>query len=380
MAVNVLVTGSSGFVGRNLCAVLRRTEKVRLFEYDIAMSSCDLESAMNDSDVIFHLAGVNRPRDPYEFKTGNTGSTEEICTILRRSSRTQKIVLSSSIQAELDNPYGASKREAEQILRAFADETGAECVVYRFKNLFGKWCRPNYNSVTATFCHNIANDLPIQVNDPARSLELTYIDDVVNAFIAELESGPKGFRFAPPLPGAWITLGELANKIRFFRQSRYDLQLPDLSAPFDRALYATYMSYLKEDEFGYDLERKSDSRGSLAEFLKSPAMGQLFVSRTRPGVTRGNHYHHTKIEKFFVVQGEAIVRFRHIEGEDVIEYRVRGEDFRVLDIPPGYTHSIENIGSDELVTLFWADEIFDQEQPDAFFEPVLRNDVESGNS
>lgn len=369
---DILVTGARGFVGRNLCAALRRMESVRLQEFEVGNTADELKDALSRAKMIFHLAGVNRPQKEEEFRTGNTDFTEELCRILRHLGRMPKIVLSSSIQADLDNPYGVSKRGAEEVLRKFADETGAECVVHRFKNLFGKWCRPNYNSVTATFCHNIAHGIPIQINDPAKKLEFTYIDDVIEAFLSELKPGPPGFRFALPLTGTWMTLGQLAEKIQSFRDMRTNLKLPDFSSAFDRSLYATYLSYLKNDEFGYTLDVKSDQRGSLAEFLKSPTMGQMFISRTRPGVTRGDHYHHTKTEKFFVVQGEAVIRFRHIESDHVIEYHVRGEDYRVVDIPPGYTHSIENVGPNELVTFFWASQMFNPEHPDTCFDPVLK--------
>ena len=312
----VLVTGSKGFVGRNLCAVLRQREDVELYEYDVDNKPKELDSALGKIDCIIHLAGVNRPEDPKEFETGNAGSLKEICSKLQEVGRAPKIVLSSSIQAELDNPYGVSKRLAEEELQRFSADTGAECVVYRFKNLFGKWCRPNYNSVTATFCHNIANDLPIQISDPFNEIELTHIDDVVEAFVHEMESGTPGFRFAEPLAATRITLGELAAKIRSFRDMRTSLVLPDFSNDFERALYGTYLTYMNEKEFEYGLDIKTDQRGSLAEFLKSPAMGQIFVSRTKPGVTRGDHYHHTKTEKFLVLEGEAVIRFRHIQPED----------------------------------------------------------------
>ena len=366
----VFVTGSKGFIGRNLCAVLRQREDIELYEYDVDNKPKELDSALGRIDCIIHLAGVNRPQKPDEFETGNVGLTEEICDKLQKLGRAPKIVLSSSIQAELDNPYGVSKRRAEEALQRFAENTGAECVVYRFKNLFGKWCQPDYNSVTATFCHNIANGLPIQISDPAHEIDLTYIDDVVEAFVAELEPGSPGFRFAQPLPSRRITLGELAEKIKSFREIRTSLNLPDFKDAFDRALYGTYLSYLNNQEFEYGLDIKADQRGSLAEFLKSPPMGQIFVSRTKPGITRGDHFHHTKAEKFLVLQGTAIIRFRHIEGDEILEYLVSGEKYQVVDIPPGYTHSIENVGEDELVTLFWASEVFDPGRPDTYFEKV----------
>lgn len=366
----VLVTGSKGFVGRNLCAVLRRREDVELYEYDLNKKQAELDVALEQVDFVIHLAGVNRPERDEEFEAGNAGSLKEICSKLQEFGRAPKIVLSSSVQAELDNPYGISKRRAEKALQRFAENTGAESVVYRFKNLFGKWCRPNYNSVTATFCHNIANDLPIQISDPAHEIDLTYIDDVVEAFIAELKSVSPGFRFAQPLPSKRISLGELAEKIRSFREMRTSLNLPDFGAAFERALYGTYLSYLNNQEFEYSLDINSDERGSLAEFLKSPSMGQIFVSRTNPGVARGDHYHHTKTEKFLVLEGEAVIRFRHIEGDEILEYPVSGEKYQVVDIPPGYTHSIENVGKEELVTLFWASEVFDAEKSDTYFEKV----------
>ena len=366
----VLVTGAKGFVGRNFCAVLRLRDDIELYEYDINSKPEDLDGCLPWVDVVFHLAGVNRPKDPEEFETGNAGSIEDICSRLQALSKAPKIVLSSSIQADLGNSYGISKRHAEEVLQAFSTETGAACVVHRFKNLFGKWCRPNYNSVTATFCHNIANDLPIQISDPANEIDLTHIDDVVAAFMDEVVIGEPGFRFADSLATTRINLGDLAAKIQSLRAVRTSLVLPDFSSKFDHALYSTYLSYLNEKAFEYGLDIKSDQRGSLAELIKSPHMGQIFVSRTNPGVTRGDHYHHTKTEKFLVLEGEGVIRFRHIEKDDILEYPVRGENYQVVDIPPGYTHSIENTGKGVLVTLFWASEMFNPEKPDTCFEKV----------
>lgn len=368
--MKVLVTGSNGFVGKNLCSVLCRREGITLFEYDIESSAELLYTAIAQVDVIIHLAGINRPKNITEFETGNAGSLDDICSKLEALGGFPKIVLSSSIQADHNNPYGISKRHAEERLSAYFKKTGAECVVYRFKNIFGKWCRPNYNSVTATFCHNIASDLPIQISDPENVIDLTYIDEVVAALVSELEPGPGGFRFAPPLPSHRITLGELADKIKSYKKMRTILRLPNFHNIFERALYATYLSYLKKDDFGYGLDIKTDNRGSLAEFIKSPSMGQIFISHTKPGITRGHHFHHTKTEKFMVVKGTAIIRFRHIEEGEVLEYPVKGEEYRVVDIPPGHTHSIENVGEDDLVTLFWASEMFDPERPDTYYEKV----------
>ncbi len=367
---NILVTGAKGFVGRNLCAALRRQSGVVLSEYDLDSSPEELQRALAAADVIFHLAGVNRPRDESEFQAGNAGFTAQICSALQALGRAPKLVFSSSLQAGLDNPYGRSKLAAEALLRDFAAASAAECVVYRLYNLFGKWCRPNYNAVTATFCYNVAHDLPLSISDPARTLELSYIDDVVAAFLGELNPGTPGFRFAEPLVSYQISLGALAETIRSFRQVRSGLYLPDFSRPFMRALYATYLSYLDQADFAYPLAIKSDERGSLAEFIKAPTIGQVFISRTHPGFTRGNHYHHTKVEKFLVLEGEALIRFRPILGTQQIEVHVRGEEFRVVDIPPGYTHSIQNIGPGELVTLFWSDEILDPDRPDTIYEKV----------
>lgn len=375
--VNVLVTGAKGFVGKNLCAALKQRPNVRVTEFDLGDTSDDLERALAEAEVVFHLAGVNRPQRPEEFATGNVEFTVELLGILERLGRKPKVVLSSSIQAELENPYGLSKRAAEQALRHFCEFTGAEGVVFRLKNLFGKWCRPNYNSVVATFCSNIANGLPIQISNPANLVDLTYVDDVVAAFLAELGRAHRpGFRMAVPLPGHEITLGELARTIEAFRSHRTNLVLPDYASPFTRALYATYLSYLPPQEACYPLEIKADDRGSLAEFVKSPHFGQIFVSRTKPGITRGNHFHHTKTEKFMVVQGEGAIRLRQIHGDDVVEFRVKGEQFRVVDILPGYTHSIENVGTGEMVTLFWSSQVFDHANPDTIFDPVIRRKVD----
>ena len=283
-------------------------------------------------------------------------------------SRTPLLVLSSSTQAALDNPYGLSKRQAEDAVFDFGRETGASVFVFRLPGVFGKWCRPNYNSVVATFCHNIARDLPIAISDPAREIELVYIDDVVRAFIGIMDGRlpVSDGKYCLAEPTYRISLGALAETIQGFRDSRVSLALPDMSDPFIRALYATYVSYLPADSFAYALTQRTDPRGELAELLKSPHIGQIFVSRTRPGITRGNHYHDTKVEKFVVLEGDAVIRFRHILGGDVIEYPVSGREFRVVDIPPGYTHSIENVGQNDLIVLFWADEIFDPDIPDTF--------------
>lgn len=394
--MKVLVTGARGFVGRNLVVMLGKQADVEIIGYDLGDPSSVLDEGLAQADVIFHLAGVNRPEKPEDFATGNAGFTQAICDSLISLKRTPLIILSSSIQAALDNPYGVSKRAAEDALIKYSGQTGARVVIFRMKNVFGKWCRPNYNSGVATFCHNIARNLPITISDRGNEVNLVYVDDVCAAMMeAAGILAPdykhfvpaEGSAFADITPSFQITLGALVDTITAFKNSRFSLQVPAFNDPFVYRLYATYLSYLEENNFAYGLDIKTDNRGSLAEFLKSPSFGQIFVSRTKPGITRGHHYHHTKTEKFMVVEGEGIVRFRKIDKqamgdgreaigdrrwamEDIIEYRVRGEEFRVVDIPPGYTHSIENVGPGEMVTLFWSNQVFDAENPDTFFEEV----------
>jgi UDP-2-acetamido-2,6-beta-L-arabino-hexul-4-ose reductase len=391
--MNILVTGARGFIGKNLIAALKQQPDRRVLEFDLDNSPSDLVGLVAEADWVFHLAGVNRPHDEGEFQTGNVDLTVQLCDLLATQPHPARLVLASSIQAELDNPYGRSKRQAEMVVAQYAAQTGARAIIYRLKNVFGKWCRPNYNSVVATFCHSLARDLPITISDPNKVLDLIHIDDVVTHWLADLINNPtpalhpqRGASVGgaapdePPngpltyrevTPAYTVTLGQLADLIRSFRQIRQTLHVPDLSDEFTRKLHGTYLSYLPTDQFAYDLEKRSDPRGCLAEFVKSAPFGQIFVSRTLPGITRGNHYHHTKTEKFLVLQGEALIRFRQLSSGEVIEYPVRGEDFRVVDIPPGYTHSIENTGTGELVTLFWSSEIFDLARPDTYGLPVL---------
>ncbi len=414
----VLVTGSGGFIGKHLMEALGRRPEVRTLGYDLENTAEELDRRLAEADFIYHLAGVNRPRNLDEYQTGNFEFTRALCSLLHTHGRRPTIVLSSSIQAEQDNPYGISKRQAEKTLEEYAREcTETEewrkadgdrppkAVIFRLQNVFGKWCRPNYNSVVATFCHNIAHDLPISISDPDKELELVYIDDVVAEFLSVLDENEaeitedrmpeerkrkagngkaQGWCYRQVRQTHKVTLGELASKIRRFRESRKSLRLPSFADDFTRCLYATYLSYLEVQNFAYNLDRRTDNRGCLAEFMKSEHFGQIFVSRTKPGVTRGNHYHHTKAEKFLVVEGDAVMRFRSVQvpavsGQpsvvssykpEVIEYRVSGRDLRVVDIPPGYTHSIENVGNTEMVVLFWASEIFDPTKPDTIALPV----------
>lgn len=284
------------------------------------------------------------------------------------SGRPVPLLLSSSTQAALDNPYGASKKHAEDLVRAYGRETGAPIFVFRLPNVFGKWSRPNYNSVVATFCYNTAHGLPLEVHDPTREVSLVHVDDVVAEFVAALRGTPHREQDGEPAVGRvfTITLGDLADRIGRFPQTRTTHEVPGVGDDLTRLLYSMYLSYLPKDRFAYSLDTKRDPRGWLAEILRSPALGQIFVSVTRPGIARGNHWHHTKTEKFLVVSGEAVIRFRQLEGTEVIEYPVSGSEPRVVDIPPGYTHSITNTGTTDLITLFWASEPFDPRRPDTY--------------
>ncbi len=371
----VLITGAEGFLGRNLAVHLANREDIQVFLYDQRNTPEQLRQWLAMAGTVFHLAGTNRPKNDDEFEAGNVGLTDLVIRILRESDNNPHLIFSSSIQAALDNSYGVSKRRAEESLARFAGETAARVSIFRLKNIFGKWCRPNYNSVVATFCHNIANDLPIQMSAPLREIQLVYVDDVIQAFIAEMDSPkPRNGMAVDPVSIAsqTLTLGDLAGRITFFRTMQKTLCIPDFSLRFNQQLYATYLSYVPPERWNYAPEVRRDERGDLAELLKSEHSGQLFVSRTLPGVTRGNHYHHTKTEKFIVVAGEGLIRFRRIEDDNILEFPVRGEDYRIVEIPPGYTHSITNTGSTVMVTLFWASELFDPDSPDTYFLPVDR--------
>jgi UDP-2-acetamido-2,6-beta-L-arabino-hexul-4-ose reductase len=369
----LVVTGAAGFIGKNLCEALRRCPDVSVIPLDVENGLQDVNASLAKADAVFHLAGVNRPQDEREFDRVNVGSMRDLVDTLEKHCTKPVVVFSSSTQAALENPYGASKRRAEEILEGWATRNGSSAFIVRLPGVFGKWCRPNYNSVVATFCHNVAHDLDISISDPQREIELVYIDDVVSTFIGVVNKPAEPGRVSRPdvEPVYRVSLGALAATIRHFRDGRRTLEVPDFSEPFTRCLYATYLSYLEQDDFAYDLQQRKDARGALAELLKSPHFGQIFVSRTAPGVVRGNHYHNTKAEKFCVLEGEAVIRFRHLLSGEVATYRVSGRDFRVLDIPPGYAHSIENVGSTEMIVLFWAGEVFDPQATDTYPCEVL---------
>ncbi|MEV5030123.1 NAD-dependent epimerase/dehydratase family protein [Paenibacillus sp. LPE1-1-1.1] len=367
----ILITGANGFIGKNLAATLE-IQGYQLYKLHSNHTIQHLREYASKVDFVFHLAGVNRPKNPTDFKTGNTDFTEQLIQILNETGRKTPLLISSSTQAGLASSYGISKKGAEEAVEKYGRESGARVYVYRLPNVFGKWCRPNYNSVIATWCYNISRNLPITINNPDSQLSLVYIDDVVQEFINALHGrqneGIYGYCEIKKL--FTVSLKELAQRLQFFKDSRTTLTMTNLAGDFERYLYSTYVSYLPQDEFGYDLDMKHDNRGWLAEVIKSENAGQIFISRTKPGITRGNHWHHTKVEKFLVIVGEAVIRLRHIHNDHIIDYKVSGENLMVLDIPPGYTHSIENVGKTDVITLFWANEIFDPERADTYFLEV----------
>lgn len=369
--MKILVTGSKGFIGKNLVAELRNRSYTDIFEYGKNTDPILLDEYCKEADFVFHLAGVNRPEDQSEFMDGNYGFTSTLLDALKKHQNNCQVMISSSIQAELDNPYGISKKAGEDLLFEYSKETGAKVLIYRFPNVFGKWCRPNYNSAVATFCHNIAHELPITVTDPKAVMKLVYIDDVVKELINALNGieSSVGVFCEVPLVHT-ITLGEIVDLIDSFKKSREDRSIPNMANAFTKKLYSTYLSYLPEDQFSYDLKMNVDQRGSFTEFIKTPDRGQVSVNISKPGITKGNHWHHTKNEKFLVVSGKGVIRFRKIDSDEVIEYYVCGGEMKVVDIPTGYTHNIENLGDTDMVTIMWANELFDPEKPDTYYLEV----------
>jgi len=369
--MKIFITGSAGFIGKNLIAELRNQGYTDLPEYDIDTNPALLDEYTKECEFVFHLAGVNRPENPKEFMSGNFGFTSLLLDSLRKHSNKAPILITSSIQAALENPYGQSKKAGEDLLFQYSKETNVPVYIYRLPNVFGKWCRPNYNSVVATFCNNIANNFPIQVNNPDVEMNLVYIDDVVNSFIEKVKGkGYKVKEFETVSPVYTIKLGEIVELLYQFKESRDNLHIPDMGDAFTKKLYATYLSYLSEDNFSYPLKMNIDERGSFTEFLKSPDRGQVSVNISKPHITKGNHWHHTKNEKFLVVSGKGVVRFRKVDSDKIIEYFVSGDKMEVVDIPVGYTHNIENLGDTDMVTIMWVNEIFNKEKPDTVFLKV----------
>lgn len=381
--MNILVTGAKGFVGRNLVSQLHNIQAgkarnyavsadLKVFEYDIDSDPAELGVYCKNADFVFNLAGVNRPKEQSEFMKGNFGFATTLLDALKNNNNTCPVMISSSTQAALDNPYGESKRAGENLLFEYAKETGAKVLVYRFPNVFGKWCRPNYNSAVATFCNHIANDQPIRVNDPSAAMNLVYVDDVVDELIAALTGNEhwQGAYCVVPVVHT-ITLGEIVDLLYSFKEMPGNLGVPDLGDSFTKKLYSTYLSYLPKEKFSYPVEMKVDDRGSFTEIIRTPDRGQFSVNISKPGVIKGQHWHHTKNEKFVVVSGHGLIQLRKIGTDEVFDFEVSGEKIEVVEMIPGYTHNIINLSdTEEMVTFMWANESFDPNRPDTYFEEV----------
>lgn len=398
--MKVFVTGAKGFVGKNLCVQLKniRDGKAKnyplkideVFEYDIDSTLDEFERYCEEADFVFNLAGVNRPENPEDFKRGNLGFALTLLDTLKKHENRCPIMLSSSIQASLigryaGHPYGESKKAGEELFFKYAKDTGAKVLVYRFPNLFGKWCRPNYNSAVATFCNNIANDLPIQVNDPAVELELLYIDDLVEEMILALQGKEHHCEFdnvttvlkengrycAVPVSHK-VTVGQVVEMLRRFHDMPITLGVPDLTPhSLEKKLYSTYLSYLPKEKFKYDLNMNCDNRGSFTEIIRTTNAGQMSVNISHPGITKGQHWHNTKNEKFVVVKGHGLIQQRKEGSEDVLNFEVSGDRIQVVETIPGYVHNIINLSdTEDLVTLIWCNETFDPTQPDTYFDTV----------
>jgi UDP-2-acetamido-2,6-beta-L-arabino-hexul-4-ose reductase len=369
--MKILVTGAKGFIGKNLVLELKNRGYNNVFEFDTDTKDEMLDEYTKECDFVYHLAGVNRPENPEDFMKGNFGFTSTLLNALVRNGNKSPALITSSIQAAVDNPYGVSKREGEKLIFEYGETYGVRTCVYRLPNVFGKWCRPNYNSAVATFCNNIANGLEITVNDPNVNMQLVYIDDVMEQFLDALkgcEAKEGGFCIIPKMHE--VKLGEIVDLLYSFKESRTNLSVPELSYPFAKVLYSTYLSYLPKDQFSYPLKMNVDDRGSFTEIIRTADRGQFSVNISKPGITKGNHWHHTKNEKFVVVSGQGLIQFRKMGTNEVINYYVSGEKIEVVDIPTGYTHNIINEGDTDLVTFMWANEAFNTEKPDTYFEKV----------
>lgn len=369
--MKILITGSNGFIAKNLILELQNRGYKDLLLCHRGTVRDDLEKYIEECEFIIHLAGVNRPKDEKEYYLGNVGFTEELIKILENKHKKVPILYSSTILNTPHKLYGESKREAERILQEYAKRAGTSLFIFRLPNVFGKWCCPNYNSFVATFCYNITHGLDIRINDPDAQVTLAYIDDVINEFILCIEKESNVGEEYPEISEVYkTTVGKVAERILSFKRGRESLQVPDIEDALGKKLYSTYLSYLEPEDFSYKLKMNQDERGSFTEFLHLKTLGQVSVNVAKPGIIKGNHWHHTKVEKFLVVKGTASIQFRHIMTGRAIEMVVSGEHLEVVDIPVGYTHSITNIGEEDLVTIMWANEIFDSKRPDTYYEEV----------
>ncbi|BDX07669.1 UDP-2-acetamido-2,6-beta-L-arabino-hexul-4-ose reductase [Planctobacterium marinum] len=364
MNKNVLITGADGFIGKNLCVSLEKMGTVNLQRFCRGDSLKELPMLVQNADFIFHLAGVNRPKDDTEFYVGNSDLTEILCKAVQACGKTIPIVFSSSTQVERNNPYGLSKLKAETHLLNLYMESGNPIYIYRLPNVFGKWSKPNYNSVVATFCHNISHDIPIEIHNPATKLNLVHIGAVITSFLSVLSNQPQNQLYVNVEPVYETSLGELAETIKSFKQARETLIIPQVGESFLRVLYATYVSYISPSSFSYSLKKHADPRGVFVEMLKTKDSGQFSYFTALPGVTRGGHYHHVKTEKFLVIKGEAKFGFRHITSGEYIEIFIDGENAEVVETVPGWSHDITNVGEEELIVMLWANENFNPDAPD----------------
>ncbi len=373
--MRVLVTGANGFIGKNLLMHLQEKGGIDVVPFTREHSVDDLSALLEGVDWVFHLAGINRPQHPMELVAGNTGLTEQICAKIKASGKQIPVVYTSSIQAERDNDYGSSKRAAEDALLALQQNCSNPVFIYRLPNVFGKWARPNYNSAVATFCYNVARDLPIHINDPSAVIRLVYVDDVIDSFMtllvgAETSDPYVDGSYVEVSPEYQITVGDLADQLNRFKATRDNLVTEQVGTGLVRALYSTYVSYLPPDRFTYPVQQHGDARGIFVEMLKTMEAGQFSFFTAHPGITRGGHYHHSKTEKFLVIKGKACFRFRHMLTDEFYELYTSGEQSEIVETVPGWTHDVTNIGEDELVCMLWANEIFDREKPDTYSCPI----------
>ncbi len=368
--MKVLITGANGFIGKNLIVTLKKIPQIDILRYTKENSLQELEMLIKKADFIFHLAGINRPKDKNEFYKGNVGFTEKLINLIEKNNKSIPILFASSAQVGNGSDYAKSKEEAENIIIQYAKRNQTKCFIYRLPNVFGKWSKPNYNSVIATWCYNITRDMEIKIDDENKKLNLVYIGDVIHSFLDRLYINDSEKIYYEVGTVYQKTLGEIKELLYKFKRSRENLLIPNIAKGFERVLYATYLSFLPPDKFSYKLNGHKDSRGAFYEILKTVDSGQLGISTTKPGVTRGNHYHNTKNEKFLVVKGKALIELRDVFSKEIIQYKVDGDNLEIVEMIPGYTHNITNIGDEEMILLIWANENYDPEKPDTNFLEV----------